>query len=195
MWQPVVDGRRTAGERDPVEELLLRVGAGEVEAFAPLYDRTALPVHAVARAVLDDAGQAEEVTQETMVEVWRTAARYRPEQGRALAWVLTLARRRAVDRLRSVRSARARDARFAARSHEVAHDSVVEAVLVRGEHRQVRRCLAALTALQLESVTLTYYGGLTYREAAERLSAPAATVKTRLRDGLIRLRDCLDAAG
>ncbi|WP_243792139.1 sigma-70 family RNA polymerase sigma factor [Saccharopolyspora gloriosae] len=192
MLQPLDTGGQRM-ERDAPEDLLLRAGAGELRAFELLYDRTAMLVHAVARDVLGDEQQAEEVTQEALVEVWRTAARYRPERGDAVAWLLTVAHRRAVDRLRSVRSARERETRFAARSHEIAHDSVVEAVLTRGEYRQVRRCLSTLTALQLEAVTLTYYCGLTYREAAQRLAAPASTVKTRLRDGLIRLRDCLHA--
>lgn len=180
-----------AGARDGPEALLLRVAAGDPRAFELLYDRVVVLVHAAARDVLDDDGHAEEVTQEAMVEVWRTAARYRPERGGAIGWVLTVAHRRAVDRLRSVRSSRARDARFAARSHRIAHDSVVEAVLIRSEHCEVRSCLAGLTALQREAVALTYYCGLDHREAARRLAAPAATVKTRLRDGLIRLRDCL----
>jgi RNA polymerase sigma-70 factor (ECF subfamily) len=141
--------------------------------------------------VLRDPAQSEEVAQEVMVEVWRHAARYRPEQGSVMAWVMTMAHRRAVDRVRSEQAATERDRRTALRAHAPAYDQVSEEVTARLESEQVRRCLRSLTELQRQAVTLAYYQGYTYREVATSLEAPLGTVKTRLRDGLIRLRDCM----
>ncbi|MBJ6998703.1 sigma-70 family RNA polymerase sigma factor [Streptomyces griseofuscus] len=174
-----------------LQRLLHEVALGDHEAFAAIYDIVAGSVLGVARAVLRDQAQSEEVAQEVLVEVWRTAPRYQPERGSALNWILTLAHRRAVDRVRSVEAAAARDTRAALLDHQPAYDEVTEQVESRLEQEQVRRCLRTLTELQRQSVTLAYYRGLTYREVAEALALPLGTVKTRLRDGLIRLRDCL----
>ncbi|MFJ3644604.1 MULTISPECIES: sigma-70 family RNA polymerase sigma factor [Streptomyces] len=174
-----------------LQRLLHEVALGDQEAFAALYDTVAGSVLGVARAVLRDRAQSEEVAQDVLVEVWRTAPRYQPERGSALNWILTLAHRRAVDRVRSVEAAAARDTRAALLDHQPAYDEVTEQVESRLEQEQVRRCLRTLTELQRQSVTLAYYRGLTYREVAEALALPLGTVKTRLRDGLIRLRDCL----
>jgi len=141
--------------------------------------------------VLRDPTQSEEVTQEVLVELWRTATRYSPARGGALSWVLTLAHRRAVDRVRAAQSAVDREDRAGSRSTGRPFDEVSESVTARMEREQVRRCLLSLTELQRESVVLAYYQGYTYREVAELLDTPLGTVKTRLRDGLIRLRDCL----
>ncbi|OEU94131.1 RNA polymerase subunit sigma, partial [Streptomyces abyssalis] len=121
----------------------------------------------------------------------RTAAHFRPDKGSAMAWVMTFAHRRAVDRVRSAQAAADREERAALLDRTPAYDEVTEAVESRLEREQVRRCMRTLTELQRESVTLAYYRGLTYREVAELLTQPLGTVKTRLRDGLIRLRDCL----
>ncbi|GAA2464453.1 MULTISPECIES: sigma-70 family RNA polymerase sigma factor [Streptomyces] len=174
-----------------LQRLLHEVALGDQEAFAAVYDTVAGSVLGVARAVLRDRAQSEEVAQDVLVEVWRTAPRYQPERGSALNWILTLAHRRAVDRVRSVEAAAARDTRAALLDHQPAYDEVTEQVESRLEQEQVRRCLRTLTELQRQSVTLAYYRGLTYREVAEALALPLGTVKTRLRDGLIRLRDCL----
>lgn len=173
------------------EQLLVEIGSGDLRAFHTFYDRAVRPVRTLARELLDDDAQAEEVAQEVLIEVWRTAPRYRPDRGSAQSWVSTMTRRRSVDRLRSARAVRERDDRFAAGSQETAYDSVTETVLAHCEHLKVRSCLSALTALQSEAVLLTYYRGLSYREAAEQLRIPPSTVKTRLRDGLLRLRECL----
>ncbi|MEU2135004.1 ECF RNA polymerase sigma factor SigK [Streptomyces sp. NPDC018352] len=172
-----------------LEHLLHEVALGDQEAFAGVYDAVAGSVLGVVRAVLRD--QSEEVAQDVLVEVWRTAPRYRPERGTALNWILTLAHRRAVDRIRSVEAAAARDTKAALLEHQPAYDEVTEQVESQLEQEQVRRCLRTLTDLQRQSVTLAYYRGLTYREVAEVLALPLGTVKTQLRDGLIRLRDCL----
>jgi RNA polymerase sigma-70 factor (ECF subfamily) len=174
------------------EELMVRVAKGDERAFELLYGQFSGPVFGLVRRILRDAAQSEEVTQEVFVELWRTATRYAPEKGSALNWAMTLAHRRAVDRVRSARAGTEREQKAtfeAARGRPF--DEVAESVTARLERSQVRRCLSFLTELQRESVLLAYYQGYTYREVAEVLSTPQGTVKTRLRDGLIRLRDCL----
>jgi len=173
------------------DELLLLVGRGDHEAFALLYHRIAGSVLGTIRRVLRDPAQSEEVAQEVLVEVWRTATRFRPERGSAMAWIMTMAHRRAIDRVRSAQASTDREMRLAGSSTERPYDEVAEQVEVRLEQEQVRRCLSSLTDLQRESVQLAYYQGYTYSEVAQLLEAPLGTVKTRLRDGLIRLRDCL----
>ncbi|WP_461021496.1 ECF RNA polymerase sigma factor SigK [Thalassiella azotivora] len=169
--------------------LLRRTARGDEDAFAGLYDHLAAAVHGTVLRVLRDAAQSEEVTQEVLVEVWRTAARYDPDRGSARAWVLTIAHRRAVDRVRSAASRSQREERVGRRDHGREYDEVSETVEDRLEAERVRRALTSLTDLQREAVTLAYYGGYTHREVAELLGVPLGTVKTRMRDGLIRLRD------
>ena len=173
------------------DDLVMRVARGDTAAFEAVYDRLADVVFGVIRRVLRDPAQSEEVAQEVLVEVWRTATRFDPDKGGASTWVLTMAHRRAIDRVRSAQAAHDREERVAHRDHVPAFDEVAEQVETRLEQEQVRRCLGNLTELQRESVTLAYYGGYTYREVGELLDVPLGTVKTRLRDGLIRLRDCM----
>ncbi|MBZ4017771.1 sigma-70 family RNA polymerase sigma factor [Streptomyces purpurogeneiscleroticus] len=174
-----------------LEALLNRVAGGDLEAFSAVYDRVSGPVLGVVRRILRDPAQSEEVTQEVLIEVWRCAARFRADRGRAMTWVMMLAHRRAVDRVRAAQAQAEREHKAALLDHTPAYDEVTEQVESRWERQRVRRCMGALTKLQRESVTLAYYRGLTYREIAQLLSLPLGTVKTRLRDGLIRLRDCL----
>jgi RNA polymerase sigma-70 factor, ECF subfamily len=173
------------------EDLLVEIAKGSEAAFEQLYDVVAGPVFGVVRRVVRDTAQSEEVTQEVLVELWRTATRFDPALGSAVNWALTLAHRRAVDRVRSAQASTNRDERVGAMSADRPFDEVADAVATRLEHEQVRRCLSTLTKLQRESVMLAYYGGNTYREVASLLDTPLGTIKTRLRDGLIRLRDCL----
>ncbi|WTS99495.1 sigma-70 family RNA polymerase sigma factor [Streptomyces sp. NBC_00090] len=172
-------------------ELMVQVARGDSDAFAAVFDQVSGPVLGVVRSVLRDPAQSEEVTQEVMVDLWRSAARYTPERGSVLNWALTLAHRRAVDRVRSEQAASDRARRVALLDHTPAYDEVTEEVENRLDRERVRRCLRGLTERQRQSVTLAYYRGLTYREVAELLALPLGTVKTRMRDGLIRLRDCL----
>lgn len=174
-----------------LDALLLAVSQGDHDAFAQLFDRVSAQVLGVIRRVLRDPAQSEEVGQEVLIEIWRTAARFAPERGSAATWILTMAHRRAIDRVRSAQSASDREVKVAYRDHTPDYDVVLEQVESRLEHEQVRRCLDSLTPLQRESLVLAYYGGNTYREVAQELDVPLGTVKTRLRDGLIRLRDCL----
>jgi RNA polymerase sigma-70 factor (ECF subfamily) len=173
------------------DDLLRRVARGDEKAFSQLYEILAPRVFGLARRVLRDPAQAEEVAQEALVEVWRTAARFDPAKGSATSWVLTITHRRAVDRVRSAQAGADRERRVAAASGETPYDDVVEAVTANLEQQQVRRCLKGLTDLQREAITLAYYDGFTYREVAEKLDTALPTIKTRMRDGLIRLRDCL----
>ncbi|MFD8816474.1 sigma-70 family RNA polymerase sigma factor [Streptomyces sp. NPDC059627] len=176
------------------DELLQLVAAGDQKAFEDLYALVSGPVFGLVRRVVRDSAQSEEVSQEVLLELWRSAPKFDPERGSALSWILTLAHRRAVDRVRSARAAGEREQREALRAGEPAFDQVAETVEAGLEREWVRRCLDRLTALQRQSVTLAYYDGYTYREVAERLKLPLGTVKTRMRDGLTRLRDCLGGA-
>jgi RNA polymerase sigma-70 factor (ECF subfamily) len=177
-----------------LEELMALVARGDQSAFEQVYDQLSGPVFGLVQRVLRDPAQSEEVAQEVLVELWRTATRYQPERGSVRTWAMTLAHCRAVDRVRSVQASAERAQRVAGevdRPFDVVSDEVGN----RMEREQVRRCMDTLTELQRESVVMAYYGGYTYREVAQLLDAPLGTVKTRLRDGLIRLRDCLGVAG
>lgn len=177
-----------------LEDLLTEVARGDQGAYEAVYNRVSGPVYGLVRRVLRDPAQSEEVAQEVLLQVWREATRFDETQGSGIAWVMTIAHRRAVDRVRSEQSAANRNQRLAIRDVETAFDSVAEDVESQLEREAVRKCLAALTELQREAVTLAYYAGRTYREVAEQLNAPLGTVKTRMRDGLIRMRDCLGVA-
>ena len=174
-------------------DLLRAVAGGDEKAFARLYDLVAPRVYGLIRRVLRDPAQAEEVAQEVLVEVWRTAARFDPARGSATAWICTIAHRRAVDRVRSDQAAADRLSYVGRAQVDIPYDAVADEVSGRLERQQVRRCLHDLTELQRQAVTLAYYQGHTYPQVAELLGAPLPTVKTRMRDGLIRLRDCLGA--
>lgn len=176
-------------EATDADALLRKAGRGDRDAFARLYDLVAGQVFGLVRRVLRDPAQSEEVAQEVLLEVWRLASRFDPERGSARAWIMTLAHRRAVDRVRSEQAGRDREERVGRASMERDRDEVAEEVETRMEHERVRTALSQLTGLQREAVELAYYGGHTYREVAEILDTPLGTVKTRLRDGLIRLRD------
>jgi RNA polymerase sigma-70 factor, ECF subfamily len=189
--RPVRPGVAAGGHAgaDQLGALLGRVARGDQDAYAAVYDRTAGQILGLVRSIVRDPAQSEEVTQEVLLDVWRSASRFDAELGSAAAWVMTLAHRRAVDRVRSEQKAAEREMRVA--SSAVAYDEVAEAVEARLDRERVRRCLGSLTELQRESVTLAFYGGYTYREVAGLLGVAIGTVKTRMRDGLIRLRDCL----
>ncbi|MEE4490525.1 sigma-70 family RNA polymerase sigma factor [Streptomyces sp. NPDC050529] len=184
-----ISGLTSAGP--DLQELLGMVARGDQDAFSQVYEAVCGPVLGLVRSVLRDPAQSEEVAQEVLVEVWRTAPRFQAARGSAMNWVLTLAHHRAVDRVRSVEATTAREHKAALLDRTPAFDDVTEQVESRLEQEQVRRCMRTLSELQRESVTLAYYRGLTYREVAELLATPLGTIKTRLRDGLIRLRDCL----
>ena len=174
-----------------LEALLGQVAKGDQDAFETICRQIAAPVFGTVRAVVRDRSQSEEVAQEVLIEVWRAASRFDVRRGSGMAWVMMIAHRRAVDRVRSEQKSAERELRAA--SAMIPYDEVADTVLASLDAERVRRCLGSLTGLQREAVTLAYYGGYTYRQVAALLGVAAGTVSTRMRDGLIRLRDCLGA--
>ena len=187
--QPRVTGR--SAENDRLGELVLRSARGHEDAFAELYDLTSSRIYGVVLRVLRSADHAAEVTQEVYVEIWRQSARYAPDKGSVLGWMTTMAHRRAVDRVRSVSSDVARDEKYALKSADRDVDVVWDGVEQKLDVERVRKGMASLTAIQREALTLAYFGGYTQSQVAQLLKLPLGTVKTRIRDGLIGLRDAL----
>lgn len=187
------DSPDLAGEPEAsgLAALVRRCARGDEDAFATFHDRTAPRVHGLVLSVLRDPAQSEEVTQEVFLEAWRTCSRFDPSRGSVEAWLFTLAHRRAVDRVRSAEASHRRDATFGERHRDVAHDSTSEAATDALEAARVRRALASLTDLQRQAVELAYFGGHSHTQVAALLGLPVGTAKTRIRDGLIRLRDQL----
>lgn len=180
-----------AGTGPDLAALLNRAARGDRAAFADLYDATARRLHGLVLRVVRDPAQSEEVTQEVYLEIWRTASRYDPQRGSAVAWLLTIAHRRAVDRVRSAEAATRRESTYLNLSQAVDHDSTADAVHASLDARRVRSALGSLTPIQREAIELAYFGGYTHAEVAALLDLPLGTAKTRIRDGLIRLRDTI----
>ncbi|MCW2857654.1 MAG: polymerase, sigma subunit, family [Marmoricola sp.] len=191
--QPVPTGDVTPAESGGVSlASLLRLSArGDEQAFAELYDATSARVHGLVLRVVRDPAQSEEVTQEVYLQAWRTAARYDEARGSAMAWLMTLAHRRAVDRVRAAEAVNRQDTSYHQGAHVVPHDSTAEAAEQSMEARRVRSALVELTPVQREAIELAYFGGYTHTEVATMLDLPVGTAKTRIRDGLIRLRDAM----
>lgn len=171
--------------------VLSAAGRGNEAAFSEFYDMTASLIYGVVLKVVRDPSMAEEITQETFVEIWRLAPRYDTTRGTAKSWCATIAHRRAVDRVRSEQARRNREERDHDRRVDTGHDTTSANVIDRLDHVRVRNALESLSETQREAVTIAYYQGRTYREVAALLDIPEGTAKTRIRDGLIRLRDHL----
>jgi RNA polymerase sigma-70 factor (ECF subfamily) len=169
-------------------ELLGLVADNQVEAFAELYQRSSPRVLAIARTVLHDSHQADEVTQEVYLEIWQRAGSFDGSLGSASSWITRIAHSRSVDRVRSAAAGRARDVKYSEQMVPVFTDLVVEDVLRRADAHGLHRAMAEVTHLQREALTVTYLLGHTQREASVILQIPLATLKTRVRDGLQRLR-------
>lgn len=187
-------GEPVAGAEPTAEMLLERVSGGDQEAFSVLYERFSDRVFGLTSRILRDASQAEEVSQEIFLEIWQRASRFDRARGTATSWIMTLAHGRSVDRVRQSQASRNRDLKSAVGSFDRDVDSVADVVVQHSDAAQVRECLDTLTPLQRESITLAYFGGHTQREVGDLLGAALPTIKTRMRDGLVRLRDCMGVA-
>ncbi|MHA7175013.1 ECF RNA polymerase sigma factor SigK [Arthrobacter monumenti] len=174
--------------------LLLRIGQGDREAFTAFYKLTSKRVYALACKTIVSVEISQDTTQEIYLTVWRDAHRYNPVAGSAMAWLMTITHRRAVDRVRAEQAGANRELRWCVATRSTEYDVVAETVAARAETQTVVRCLDTLSDIQREAISLAYYNCLTYREVAEHLSVPLSTIKTRIRDGLTQLRACLDEA-
>jgi len=190
--------RTSSGAGDPSDDpaaqlpgLLAAAARGDQQAFAQLYDLTSARVYGMVLRVVRDRAQAAEVTQDVYLQVWSEAARFDPEAGAALAWLLMIAHRRAVDRVRAAQSTTRREDRYVTAQTERPYDQVAEQAHANLDAQRVRRMLEELTEVQRQALQLAYFGGYTHREVADLLHIPVGTAKTRIRDGLIRLRDTL----
>jgi RNA polymerase sigma-70 factor (ECF subfamily) len=177
------------GTGSDLDKLLGAVAGGDTGAFELMYRQLRLPVYRRVRAVLRDQAQSEEVTQEVMLELWSTAVRYDPARGSAAAWAMTIAHRRAVDRVRSAAAASARDRLDAIPA--ALWDRLGDAAADAADRERLLRCLGQLSGHQRQAITLAFYGGHTHRQVADIVGAPVGTVKSRIRDGLIQLRSAM----
>lgn len=173
-------------------ELLRQIAAGNQEALAELYDQTSRTVFGLTLRMLNDRGAAEEVTLDAYLQVWRQARVFDAERGRPMTWLLTIARNKAIDRLRSATWKRHEQAPMEEAAPVAADaESPEEAVTSAETRRQVRDALAQLKPEQRELIEIAYYGGLTQQQIADKLGLPLGTVKTRMRTGMLNLRELL----
>ena len=175
------------------EVLLARVATGDVAAFDHLYGQVQGQVYGVVVRLLIDRHQAQEVAQEAWLQIWQQAARFDSRRGSAVAWIMRIAHARAVDRIRSANASRLRDTAAAASNHLIASDVVVESALLSIEQSRLREQLPQLSDKHRQSIDLAYFGGLSLPAISELLALPLGTVKTRIRDGLLRLRTLMDS--
>jgi len=191
LMEMVIDGvdlPEDGSAGDLAADLLVRVADGDQRAFAELYDMLSPRVFALILRVVVNRSQSEEVLQEVFLEIWQSAGRFAPNKGQGRSWVLTIAHRRAVDRVRSSQASADRDNRIGVRDLEAGRDVVAEAVESRMDGETVVTALAGLPEAQQEALVLAYYGGYSQSEIAVLVGAPLGTIKTRMRDGLSRLR-------
>ncbi|QCC78568.1 sigma-70 family RNA polymerase sigma factor [Nocardioides daphniae] len=188
---PAAAGPSGVGTVPDLAHLLRQAARGDESAFARFYDLTGDKAYGLALRVVRNPSHAQEVTQEAYLDVWRQSARYEESRGSVLAWLLTIVHRKAVDRVRSVESSSQREVTWERAARPVDHDDTAETVHASLEGRRVRSAVAELTPVQRQAIELAYFGGYTHTEVATLLDVPLGTAKTRIRDGLIRLRDTL----
>ncbi len=176
------------------EDLMLQIADGNENAFEQLYDRLSSQVFGLIRRILKDEAQSEEVTQEVFVEAWQQATRFDAARGKAITWLLTLAHRRAVDRVRASQASKDRDLREGMKEFQESYDDVEETAIQHDESRRVLQALERLSETQRDAIQLAYFGGYTHLEVAELLKIPVGTAKTRIRDGMNKLRDLMGVA-
>lgn len=179
------------GEAQVLRELLAAAATGDRTAFSALYDRTSSRIYGLAFRVVRDRQYAEEIVQEAYLQYWQKAGEYRPGRGSVITWMMTIAHRRAVDRVRSEELQQQRMSQYGAVSVETPRNIPLEVVVQTDEARTLRTCLGTLTELQRSCIEMSYFGGLTYPEVARHTDTPLPTIKSRIRDGLRRLRTCL----
>jgi RNA polymerase sigma-70 factor (ECF subfamily) len=179
--------------RPSPERLLWTSGRGDEAAFEALLGHFAPLVFGVALRVCDDRSLADEVAQEAFLDVWRTAARYDSAKGTAQSWIVTIAHRRAVDRVRAEQSRSRREGMSKVLLPMIEFDEVTEEVEAREERERLRGCLGGLTRIQRESIHLAFFDGLTHTQISAKLRVPLGTAKARLREGLGKLKVCMGA--
>jgi RNA polymerase sigma-70 factor (ECF subfamily) len=189
-------GGDAASRAADVGALLLRVANSDARAFDDLYKQTSHRVYGLVSRVLVDAGMSAETTQDVFLALWVGGAeRFDPALGSGMSWILTIAHRRAVDRVRAEESHRAREGRWASRNRDAEYDEVADTALRRVEADSVRERLETLSAVQRDAIHLAYYAGMTYVQVAEHLGVPVPTAKTRIRDGIQRLSRSMTISG
>jgi len=174
------------------EALVALVARGDEDALAELYDRVGRIAYGLALRILRDERHAEDAVQEAFLQVWRSAATFRPERAKASTWVLTLVHRRAVDLVRREERRQTDPLADDAGATVEAAEQTDEAAWLRFERERVQTALKQLPDLQREALELSYYGGFSQSELAERLGVPLGTIKSRMFAGLARLRELLD---
>lgn len=189
--EPAVRAVETTDSAPELPELLRRVALGDEDAFSRLYDDTSSLLFTLIRRVIRDVSMSEEVLQEVFVEIWKQSTRFDPRRGSAHGWICTIAHRRAVDTVRSSDASRRREAQEGMRIIEEEIVDVQEEGMMRVEAQRVQTAMRSLTALQSDAIRLAYFGGYSHREVATLLDIPVGTAKTRIRDGMIVLRDRL----
>ena len=188
---PSDEGTPSGDATARLASLMQRSSRGDEGAYAELYDATSARAYGLALRVVRNPAQAEEVVQEAYLDAWRTSSRFDPAKGTAIGWLLTIVHRKSVDRVRSAEASTARDATYHRESQPVEHDSTAESAHASLEAQRVRSAVSGLTEVQREAVELAFFGGYTHTQVATMLDVPVGTAKTRIRDGLIRLRDAM----
>ena len=163
------------------EDLVRLVAQGDEAAFEELYDAVAARVFGLVRRVVRD-------------DVWEQASRFDRDKGKAISWILVIAHRKAVDKVRASQASSDRDLRQGIKEYKESYEDVADTVEGQLEAERVQQALKSLTAAQQEAISLAYYGGYTHQEVAELLQVPVGTIKTRIRDGMIRMRSKLGVA-